>query len=54
MNFIKKLFGTDTEAQDSDHVFSFNEEQAKEEDVQFIDHGVQTILLEKITGSVGK
>ena len=54
MNFIKKLFGTDTEAQDSDHVFSFNEEQAKEEDVQFIDHGVQTIPLEKITGSVGK
>jgi len=54
MRFIKKLFGSGTAGPDTDHVSSFNEEQAKEEDVQFIDHGVQTIPLEKITGSVGK
>ena len=38
----------------NNHVSSFNEQQAKEEDVKFIDHGVKTILLENITGSVGK
>lgn len=54
MGFIKKLFGSDKDKTTSDHVSSFNEEQAKEEDVQFIDHGVQTIPVEKITGSVGK
>ncbi|MCG8549099.1 MAG: Lrp/AsnC ligand binding domain-containing protein [Desulfobacterales bacterium] len=54
MRFIKKLFGTDKNKPDADHISSFNEEQAKEEDVQFIDHGVQTIPVEKITGSVGK
>jgi len=54
IQFIKKLFGTDKGSTASDHVSSFNEEQAKEEDVQFIDHGVQTIPVEKITGSVGK
>lgn len=54
MRFIKKLFGTDKASTTSDHISSFNEEQAKEEDVQFIDHGVQTIPVEKITGSVGK
>ena len=54
IQFIKKLFATDKDNTASDHVSSFNEEQAKEEDVQFIDHGIQTIPVEKITGSVGK
>lgn len=54
MNFIKKLFRTDNGPATTDHVSSFNEEQAKEEDIKFIDHGLQTISLEKITGSVGK
>ncbi|HKL01981.1 MAG TPA: Lrp/AsnC ligand binding domain-containing protein [Desulfotignum sp.] len=54
-NILKQLFSSHPSHQDdADHVSSFNEQQAKEEDVQFIDHGVQTIALEKITGSVGK
>ncbi len=54
MNFLKNLFGSDTGGTDNDHVSSFNEKQAQEEDVEFVDHGIQTIQLEKITGSVGK
>ena len=54
-NFFKHLFFSDSARQDAvNHVPSFNEQQAKEEDVQFIDHGVQTIALENIIGSVGK
>lgn len=54
IDFFKRLFGTQPIESDKDHVASFNEQQAEEEDVEFIDHGEQTILLEKITGSVGK
>jgi hypothetical protein len=53
-NFLKALFGSSPPKEDSDHVSSFNEQQAQEEDVEFIDHGVKTILLENIIGSVGK
>jgi len=54
MNFLKKLFTGTPVAEDTDHVSSFNEQQAQEEDVEFVDHGALTIPLEKITGSVGK
>ena len=54
MNFLKNLFGSESGDADKDHVSSFNEQQAKEEDVEFVDHGIQTVSLEKITGSVGK
>jgi DNA-binding Lrp family transcriptional regulator len=54
-NFFKYLFSSDTPRQkDVNHIDSFHEQQAQEEDVQFIDHGIQTIALERITGSVGK
>ncbi len=53
-NFFKYLFGTASKDAANDHVSSFNEQQAQEEDVEFIDHGIQTIALEEITGSVGK
>ena len=54
-NFFKRLFLSDSARQDAvNHVTSFNEQQAKEEDVQFLDHGIQTIALENIIGSVGK
>ncbi len=53
--FLKYLFGSsDSSGKEKDRVTSFNEEQAKEEDVQFIDHGVRTVSLDQITGSVGK
>ncbi len=53
MNFLKRLFSS-KEEQTDDHVSSFNEQQQKEEDVRFIDHGTKTVELEKIIGSVGK
>lgn len=52
-NFFKHLFSSQ-ENESGNHVSSFNEQQEKEEDVQFIDHGIKTIDLEKIIGSVGK
>jgi hypothetical protein len=52
-NFLKTLFGSPSK-EDNNHVISFNEQHAQEEDVEFIDHGVQTISLENIIGSVGK
>ena len=52
-NFLKTLFGSPAK-EDNNHVSSFNEQHAQEEDVEFIDHGVQTISLENIIGSVGK
>jgi hypothetical protein len=52
-HFFKNLFATPRDYV-ADHVSSFNEQQEKEEDVQFIEHGVQTIPLSKIIGSVGK
>lgn len=36
------------------HIHSFNEQQEKEGKVEFIDHGVMTVAVEKIIGSVGK
>ncbi|MBU8848801.1 MAG: ParB N-terminal domain-containing protein, partial [Desulfobacterales bacterium] len=53
INFFKNLFSS-KEDEEKNHVSSFNEQQEKEEDVEFIDHGVKTIGLKKIIGSVGK
>ncbi len=36
------------------HVLSFNEQQEKEGKVEFVDHGVMTVSIENIIGSVGK
>jgi DNA-binding Lrp family transcriptional regulator len=53
--FFKYLFSAGAARQDiSNHVDSFHEQQAQEEDVKFVDHGIQTISLENIIGSVGK
>ena len=52
-NFFKNLFASQKEDAQN-HISSFNEQQAKEEDVEFIDHGVKTIDLDQIIGSVGK
>ncbi len=54
MNIFKKLLGIEPSDTDKDQVASFNEQQAEEEDVEFIDHGEQIIALDQITGSVGK
>ena len=52
-NFFKNLFSSKKdEAQN--HISSFNEQNIQEEDVQFIDHGVKTVDLDHIIGSVGK
>ncbi len=52
-NFFKNLFSSkENEAQN--HISSFNEQKTHEEDVQFIDHGIKTIDLDHIIGSVGK
>lgn len=52
-DFLKRLISGNP-AEDANHVSSFNEQQEKEEDVQFIDHGIKTVELDKIIGSVGK
>ncbi len=52
-NFFRNLFSSSTDDA-ANHISSFNEQQEKEEDVQFIEHGVKTIELSKIIGSVGK
>ncbi len=52
IRYLKCLFSGPEE--DKNHVQSFNEQQALEEDVEFIDHGVITVELDRITGSVGK
>jgi len=54
MNFLKNIFAGKPPIEDTDHVSSFNEQQAQEEDVEFVDHGILTIPLDRITGSVGK
>ncbi len=54
MKFFNALFGGQSRDKDNDHVSSFNEQQAQEEDVEFIDHGIRTIDLANIIGSVGK
>ena len=53
-NFLKKFLSSQTSDEDKNHVHSFNEQQDQEEDVEFVDHGVQTVALENIIGSVGK
>ncbi|WP_022665481.1 Lrp/AsnC ligand binding domain-containing protein [Desulfospira joergensenii] len=52
-NFFRNLFSPEDPDKDQT-LSSFNEQQAQEEDVQFIDHGVKTVPLENIIGSVGK
>ncbi|MCD4720164.1 MAG: ParB N-terminal domain-containing protein [Desulfobacula sp.] len=52
-NFFKNLFSS-KEDEAENHVSSFNEQHAQEEDVGLLDHGIKTIDLEKIIGSVGK
>jgi DNA-binding Lrp family transcriptional regulator len=52
-NFFRRFFQSKEDEADN-HVSSFNEQQEKEADVQFIDHGIKTVDLEKIIGSVGK
>ncbi|MCP4022510.1 MAG: ParB N-terminal domain-containing protein, partial [Desulfobacteraceae bacterium] len=43
-----------TANESGNHVRSFNEQQAKEVDIEFNDHGIKTVRLNKIIGSVGK
>ncbi len=52
-NFLKTLFSPGQEEK-GQSLSSFNEQQANEKDVQFIDHGVKVVSLENIIGSVGK
>ncbi|THB80754.1 MAG: transcriptional regulator [Desulfobacteraceae bacterium] len=52
MDFFKKLFASSED--DQDHVSSFNEKQAEEEDIEFVDHGVMMVSVERVIGSVGK
>ena len=52
-SYFKRLFSSGT-MEDENHVSSFNEQQEKEENVEFIDHGIKTVGLNKIIGSVGK
>ncbi|WDP84895.1 MAG: ParB N-terminal domain-containing protein [Desulfobacter sp.] len=54
MKFLKNLFDSKSRNSDNDHVSSFNEQQAEEEDVEFVEHGLKTIPMDQITGSVGK
>jgi hypothetical protein len=54
IKFFKHLLGIQPKDQYNDHVFSFHEQRAKEEDVEIIEHGIKTIAIENITGSVGK
>ncbi len=54
MSFFKNLFSKSSDEEAQDHVRSFNEQQALEENIEFVDHGVKTIDLERIIGSVGK
>ncbi len=53
VNFFKNLFSSKQSEADN-HVSSFNDQPEKYEDVEFIDHGVKTIDLGEIIGSVGK
>ena len=52
-NFFKSMFLSKNHEK-NDHVSSFHDQPEEKEDVQLIDHGVKTIALEKIIGSVGK
>lgn len=54
IKFFKHLLTSKPRDEDNDHVCSFNEQQAQEEDVEFLDHGLKIIALENIIGSVGK
>lgn len=52
-NFFKKLFSPKQD-ETKDRISAFNEQEEAKEDVQVIEHGVKSIELEKIIGSVGK
>jgi len=52
-SFFKKFFSSQPD-EDKNHITSFNEQQTEEKDVQFIDHGIKTVALDHIIGSVGK
>ena len=52
-NIFKNMFSLKQNEKDN-HVSSFNDQPEKQEDAEFIDHGIQTIDIEKIIGSVGK
>ena len=52
-SFFKKFFLSQPD-EDKNHITSFNEQQTEEKDVQFIDHGIKTVALDHIIGSVGK
>jgi len=52
-NFIKKFLEM-MERRAQDNIDSFNEQQEKEGAVEFVDHGIMTVDVEKIIGSVGK
>ena len=52
--FLKRFFGIEDSETDPNRVSSFNEQQAQEEDVKFIEHGLLTVSLHEVTGSVGK
>lgn len=52
-NMFKKFLSL-IEKKKETHINSFNEQQEKEGKVEFIDHGVMTVEIEKIIGSVGK
>ena len=54
INFLKHLLGIRSKDECNDHVCSFHEQRDQEEDVEIIEHGVKTIPLENIIGSVGK
>ena len=52
INSFKRLLGIRSKDESNDHVSSFHEQIAQEEDVEIIEHGVKTIDIENIIGSV--
>ena len=52
-NFFTRMFSSKSNDK-SDQVSSFHDQSEEQEDVKLIDHGVKTIALKKIVGSVGK
>lgn len=54
INSFKRLLGIRSKDESNDHVSSFHEQIAQEEDVEIIEQGIKTIDIENIIGSVGK
>lgn len=52
-NLIHKFFAL-IKGKEDNQIDSFNKQQEKEGKVEFIDHGVMTVALDQIIGSVGK